>query len=75
MYVYMQVQCDKCDCWQHIDCIETAKQRIEYKDKSFFCLTCTNDAGTIIYSPIAVINYIYSYIAIYGNVILLYIAS
>ena len=41
----MQVQCDKCDCWQHINCIETVRQQqIEYKDRSFFCLTCANDA-------------------------------
>ena len=43
MYIIMQVQCDKCDCWQHVDCTETARQQIEYKNKSFFCLTCVDD--------------------------------
>ena len=43
IHIYMQVQYDKYDCWQHVDCVETARQQIEYKHKSFFCLTCVND--------------------------------
>ena len=46
--LYLQVQCDKCDCWQHVDCIETSKQ-IEFKNKSFFCLTCTNYTPSFIH--------------------------
>lgn len=57
MCVYMQVQCDKCDCWQHVDCIETARQQIEYKDKSFFCLTCVDDAPSFIYQLKIIINF------------------
>ena len=45
-FVYMQVQCDKCDSWQHVDCIdmqETSRHQNEYNNKPFFCLTCADD--------------------------------
>ena len=43
----LQVQCDDCDCWQHLDCVdmnETLKKQIEHDEKPFLCLTCANYA-------------------------------
>ena len=70
----MQLQCDKCDCWQHVDCIdlnETSRQHIEYKNKPFFCLICANDALSLLsvysYIGIETIYYINSIEYSYSN--------
>ena len=48
----LQVQCDDCDCWQHLDCVdmnETLKKHIEDDEKPFLCLTCANYAPAFAY--------------------------